>query len=86
MKVICVSGSVGSGKTTLSKKLSKNLGFKYIDVTKLIKENNLSSGYDKENQCEIVDVKKLNKFLVGIILETCCPISLFTLVRGLGVI
>jgi len=67
MKVICVSGSVGSGKTTLSKKLSKNLGFKYIDVTKLIKENNLSSGYDKENQCEIVDVKKLNKFLVELI-------------------
>ena len=64
MKIICVSGSVGSGKTTLSKKLSKALGFSYIDVTKLIKENKLSSGYDKENQCEIVDVKKLNKFLI----------------------
>jgi adenylate kinase len=66
MKVICVSGSVGSGKTTLSKKLSKSLGFEYIDVTKLIKENKLSSGYDEENKCEIIDVKKLNKFLVGL--------------------
>ena len=67
MKIICVSGSVGSGKTTLSKKLSKALDYEYIDVTKLIKNNNLSSGYDKENQCEIVDVKKLNKFLIELI-------------------
>ncbi|MCD4759444.1 adenylate kinase family protein [archaeon] len=67
MKVVCVSGSVGSGKTTLSKKLSKALNYEYVEVIKLIKENNLSSGYDKENQCEIVDVKKLNKFLIEFI-------------------
>ena len=39
MKVICVSGSVGSGKTTLSKKLAKSLKFEYVDVTKEIKKN-----------------------------------------------
>lgn len=65
MKIICVSGSVGTGKTTLSKKLSKSLGFEYVNVSKLIKTEKLSSGYDSENKCEIVDVKKLNKVLVS---------------------
>jgi len=61
MKVIIVTGSVGTGKTTLAKKLSKQLKFKYIDVNKLIKENKLSSGYDRKRKCKIVDIKKLNK-------------------------
>ncbi|MBT6995681.1 AAA family ATPase [Candidatus Woesearchaeota archaeon] len=67
MKTIVVSGSVGSGKTILSKKLSKALNYEYVDVSKLIKKNKLSSGYDKENECEIIDVKKLNKFLISLI-------------------
>jgi adenylate kinase len=64
MKIICVSGSVGTGKSTLSKKLAKSLKFKYIDVTKEIKKNKLSIGYDEERDCLIIDEKKLIKFLV----------------------
>ncbi len=64
MVVICVSGSVGSGKTTLSKKLAKSLKSEYFDVTKEIKKNKLSSGYDNEKKCEIVDEKRLIKFLI----------------------
>ena len=64
MKIICVSGSVGSGKTTLSKKLAKSLKFEYLDVTNEIKKNKLSSGFDEKNKCEIIDEKKLIKFLV----------------------
>jgi len=67
MKVIIVSGSVGTGKTTLSRKLSKVLGYEYLNVSKLIKEYELSEGYDSENKCDIVDVKKLNKVLIEII-------------------
>jgi adenylate kinase len=64
MKIICVSGSVGSGKSTLSKKLAKSLKFKYIDVTKEIKKNKISDGYDEIKKCEIVDENKLIKFLI----------------------
>lgn len=65
--IIIVSGSVGTGKTSLSKALAKKLNYKYIDISKLIKEKNLSEGYDKKRKCIIIDTKKLNKFLIDII-------------------
>ncbi len=64
MKIICVTGAVGTGKTEVSKKLSKHLKFDYLDVTKLIKKEKISCGYDKENKCDIIDSKKLNKILI----------------------
>ena len=67
MKVICISGSVGTGKTTLAKKISKKFNYKHIDASKLIKENKIYDGYDKKRKCYIVDVKKLNKDLIKII-------------------
>ncbi len=70
MKVIIVTGSVGAGKTFLSKKLVKEfkeMNYKYIDVNKLINENKLYAGYDKKRKCKIVDIKELNRFLTGII-------------------
>ena len=70
MKVIIITGSVGSGKTTLSKKLSKYLDFNYIDVNNVIKKNRLSEGYDEKDRCRVVDVNKLNKCLIKMIKES----------------
>jgi len=67
MKTIIVSGTPGTGKTEIAKALAKKLNYKYIDVNKLIKENNLSDGYDRKKKCEIVDTEKLSKFLIDFI-------------------
>ena len=64
MKTIIVTGSVGSGKTTLSKILSKKLNYEYIDVNKIINKYNLPEGYDKKRKTKIIDIKKLNKYLI----------------------
>ena len=63
MKIICVTGSVGAGKTYLSKKLAKSLKFDYVDVNLLIKKNKLYDSYDKKTRSYVVDEKKLTKFL-----------------------
>ena len=42
MKSIIITGSVGSGKTTLSKKISKYLDLDYIDVNNIIKNYDLN--------------------------------------------
>jgi len=64
MRVICISGTPCTGKTRLAKKLCKEFSYKHIDVKKLIKQHKLEEGYDKEKQCGIIDVKKLNRVLV----------------------
>lgn len=67
VKIIIVTGSVCTGKTTMAKRLAKKSKAKYIDVNKIIKDYKLSEGYDRKRKCKIVDVKKLNKVLIKLI-------------------
>ncbi|MDD5331870.1 MAG: AAA family ATPase [Candidatus Nanoarchaeia archaeon] len=64
---IIVTGSVCSGKTTFAKKLAEDNDFGYVDISKLIKEKKLFDSYDQKRKCLVVDVRKLNKFLIKII-------------------
>lgn len=66
MRVI-VTGSAGSGKTIVAKALAKKFKLKYIDINKIIKENKLVEGYDKELDTKLVDVNKLVKVLIKVI-------------------
>jgi len=67
--IIVVTGSVGCGKTKVSKLISKKYCLKYLDVNELIEKEKLEDGYDKVRRCKIVDVKKLNKKLIELIKE-----------------
>ena len=61
MKAVVVTGTPGTGKTTVAKRLAKKLEYKVISSEKL------SSGYDKKKKCKVVDEKKLSKALVKMI-------------------
>lgn len=67
MTIIIVSGTPGTGKTTVAKRIAKEKNLTYIDVNKVIDEHNLWENYDKELDTKIVDTKKLNKILIDII-------------------
>ena len=69
MKLIIVTGAVGTGKTTLAKKLAGKLNYEYIDVNKIIKKYKISEGYDKKRKTKVIDIKKLNKYLIKEILD-----------------
>lgn len=64
---IIVTGSVCSGKTTIAKKIAKQKKLKYINVNQLIKDNKLYSYYNKKDKSYVVDIKKLNSFLIELI-------------------
>jgi len=67
LKTIIVTGTPGTGKTYLAKKLAKKFNFQYIDVNELINKNKLAEGYDKKRKCKIIDIKRLNRFLINLI-------------------
>ncbi|MFA5175834.1 MAG: AAA family ATPase [Candidatus Nanoarchaeia archaeon] len=68
MKVIIISGSVATGKTTLAKKLVKKFKADYISIKDFAIENKLGF-YNKKKEYEI-DVEKLNKKLIEVIKKT----------------
>ena len=67
MKTIVVTGTPGTGKTLIAKKIAKQKGYVYIDVKRLIKNFRLNEKYDKKRKSWIVDIRKLNKLLISAI-------------------
>ena len=65
---IC-TGTPGTGKTALSKEFAKQMKIKYIDVNKVVKDNNLAESYDETRDTSVVDEKKLSKALIKTIKE-----------------
>ena len=65
MNVILVSGTPGTGKTTVARKIARKNGYKYIDANKLIIKNKLYMAYDNKLRTRLVDTKILNKFLIS---------------------
>jgi adenylate kinase len=61
MKVIAVTGTPGTGKSTLTKYLEKKLGFNRLDLHDYYKL--ISTGYDRSKQCYDIDLKKFGKLV-----------------------
>ncbi len=65
---IIVTGTPGTGKTTLTQLLRKE-GYTVLDVGKEVKEKELYEFYDDESKSYVVDDDKLNDYLIQILEE-----------------
>ena len=74
MKTIIISGTPGTGKSTLAKLISQKTDFKILDFKKILRENKLNENYDSKRKCYVVDTKKLNKTLIKIIKNSKNPL------------
>lgn len=52
---IIVSGTPGTGKTTVAKALAATLGFEYLDGKAFAQDNQLYESYDEKRECYVVD-------------------------------
>lgn len=65
--IIIVTGTPGTGKTFLAKRLAKRFMGEYVDVKSLLKKNKLLVDYDSKAKTYDVDIEKMNKLLVDMI-------------------
>ncbi|MBI2151108.1 ABC transporter permease [Candidatus Woesearchaeota archaeon] len=61
-KLIILTGTPGTGKSTLALRLSKLLKIPRFDLHKHYRE--VSSTFDKKKDCYVIDIKKLEKVLI----------------------
>lgn len=57
-RVIVISGTPGTGKTTLAKHLSYAIGADYLSLTRYVKEHRLHRGVDRKRRTKIVDLAR----------------------------
>lgn len=60
-KIIAISGSPGTGKSTLAQFLAKKLGFSRLDLHLHYKE--ISTNYNQSKKCYEIDAKKFEKLV-----------------------
>ena len=72
--VILITGTPGTGKSTVSTLLSVELRGDYIDITRLVREGGLSQGWDETRATTIADMKALRLALANIIGAASKPV------------
>jgi adenylate kinase len=70
MRAIIVSGTPGTGKSLVAKGLAKKLGFRYVNVKRIISKYKLREKYDKSRRSWVVDETRLANVLGRMIKES----------------
>ncbi|KAL9271231.1 Adenylate kinase isoenzyme 6-like protein [Drosera capensis] len=52
---ILITGTPGTGKTTMSSALAEAAGLRHIEVGELVKQKTLHHGWDEELECHVID-------------------------------
>ena len=63
--IIAITGTPGTGKTSLARELAKLLKAGYVDVELLIRQKGLAEAYDKKRKTFVVDESKLSKAILS---------------------
>ena len=67
MKILIVSGTPGTGKTTVSQNLLNNLNAKVISLNELAISEKLIINYDIERETSVINEKKLVRYVIKLI-------------------
>ncbi len=77
-KAIIITGTPGTGKTTLSKLLASRLSYDHIEVAELVERERLYTYIDKARGSRVVSLKRLRIKLLEVVRRSARPIILST--------
>merc|ERR1712224_133300 len=60
---VLITGTPGTGKTSLSSIVAEQTGFSHIEIGKCVKDHNLHDGWDADLSCHILNEDKVCDFL-----------------------
>ncbi len=72
--LVAVTGVPGTGKTTVSSLLATEINGEHIELTRLVKEGGISSGWDQERATAIADLKALRLTILNIVENARGPV------------
>ena len=65
--IILISGTPGTGETTIAQLLKEKITAKHINLTEIAIKNNFILETDEERQTKVVDIEKLISFIINLI-------------------
>ncbi|MFW9771375.1 MAG: adenylate kinase family protein [Candidatus Heimdallarchaeota archaeon] len=67
MKIVTISGTPGTGKTSVSKAIAEKLNAKLISLNDLVIQKNFTTNYDSKRDTFIFNEKAVKKYLINLI-------------------
>lgn len=66
--VAVITGTPGTGKTTIAKQLAMAIDAEYLSLTQYVKKHRLYRGLDRQRRTKIVDLARTRRNLEGVLL------------------
>ncbi|MFX0024869.1 MAG: adenylate kinase family protein [Candidatus Hermodarchaeota archaeon] len=82
MKIVIISGTPGTGKTTVSKELSRKIKAKIISLNDLVIQNNLFVKFDSNRETFVINEENLIAYVLKLIERYASEKIDFLLIEG----
>ncbi|TFG28395.1 MAG: AAA family ATPase [Promethearchaeota archaeon] len=82
MKIIIISGTPGTGKTTVSKKIAAIIGAEVISLNEIVISKQFTLEYDKKRDTYIVDFESLHHYILKQIEKLKADMIKFLIIEG----
>jgi adenylate kinase len=64
MKILVISGTPGTGKTSVAKRISELISVEVISLNELVISKNFTLKYDEKRETQVIDIEKILPYII----------------------